>query len=220
MQKLHVMTLVTVGLLASGWWLLSPGQAQQAPAAARAVVAVVNVPIVFRDSDTIKASRKDVEERAKHIKADAETQQKTLIDREKSIRDKFNPDSKDYRDQMRELLTERIRQRVALEEQGIDLQLDQQRVTASYYGKINKCVEDIARENGFEIVLYTEDFEFNKALSLEDLLGMIRQHRVMYSRVGADISREVIKRLDSMGPAPAAGSTPAASPAPAPAKPN
>jgi Skp family chaperone for outer membrane proteins len=216
MRKLHLMTLATVGLAASTWWLLSPGQAQPAPAA-RAVVAVVNVPVVFRDSESIKASRKDVEERAKHIKADAEAQQKTLIDREKSIRDKFNPESKDYGDQMRELLTERIRHRVELEERGIDLQLEQQRVTTAFYGKINKCVEDCARENGYEVVLYTEDFEFNKALSLEDLLAMIRQHRVMYSRVGADITREVIKRLDAMASAPSA---PVPAPASGPVKTN
>jgi Skp family chaperone for outer membrane proteins len=215
MRKLHVMTLLAVGLAASAWWLLSPSQAQPAPAGSRAVVAVVNVPSVFRDSEAIKASRKDVEDRVKHIKADAEAQQKTLIDREKGIRDKYNPDSKDYKDQMRELLTERIRQRVTLEEQGIDLQLDQQRTTASFYGKINKCVEDVARENGYEIVLYTEDFEFNKAQSLEDLLAMIRQHRVMYNRVGADITREVLKRLDAM-----AAAAPAPMPASVPGKTN
>ena len=212
MRHSHVLAVLMVCLIATGCWLLSPGQAQPAPAAGRSAIGVLNVPQIFRDSREFKAMTAQFEQRATQLKSNADAQEKALADRAEDIRRRFQPDTKDYQDRMRELLTERIRYRVTLEVESKDMLLEHQRLTEAFYSKLCRVVDDIAREQGFDVVLYREEFQTRSAQGSEELLAMIRQRKILYCSTRADITDTVLKRLDAMVDAPAAAPAPVPAP--------
>lgn len=192
--------LIVVGLLATGYWLLTPGSADPAaspaPAGGRNIVAVVSVPQVFRDSKEIRSVYDEFKKRADALKTEVDNRSKLLGEREEDVRKKFAEDSKDFKDRMREIVSERINLRVSMEEKRQDLVSQHQARTADFYGRMSKVIETLARGDGFDVVLYKEEMTIKDAKSPDELLAMMRERKILYNTARADITATVIEKLD------------------------
>lgn len=197
MNRSNLLMLLIIAAAAAGFWMLSPTHAQHAAGSARNSVAIVNVPLVFRSCKETTAMNRDLEAKTRQVQANMDAQAGRLKKMEEDIRQNFAPDSKDFNDKMRELLAERIRMRVTVEEQQRDIIIEQQMRAEAFYAKINRHVQAIALADGFDIVLFHEDFAPKDAQGPEQLLDMIRQHKVIYNSPRADITKPVIDRLDA-----------------------
>jgi len=202
MPRSQILTLLGVGLVATGYWLLSPGQAQPATPPAHSLTGVVNVPELFRDSQEMKTLDAEGRKRAENLKTNADKQTAALAAQEKDIREKFEPTTKAFKDRMRDLLTERIRFRVTMEEQRNDMLIEQQSRSEAFYAKIGKVVETLARDDGLDVVLFMSEPNLKSARNSEELLAMIGDRKVVYHSARADITAKVLERLDADFAAP------------------
>ncbi|MDD4888639.1 MAG: OmpH family outer membrane protein [Phycisphaerae bacterium] len=202
----RILALLALGMLAASVWLLTPGVAQPpaptvtaAPVvpAGRSAVAVVNVPQVFRDSKELKVLNASFKSQAEELKKNIDNRTKVLTDREAEIKKTLDADSKDYKERMKDLQTEWVKIRVETEEKQKDMVAEHQRLTEQFYSKMSTVISKIAQPDGYDVVLYKEDYAVKDARSPEELLDMIRQRKVLYDSARADITKQVVDKLDA-----------------------
>jgi Skp family chaperone for outer membrane proteins len=189
--------LAVLGAVLAGIWLTMPGVAQQPAPASRSPVAVVNIPQVFRHSREIQSLNESFKARADQMSKDIESQSRIIVDRENEIKVRFSSDGRDYKDRMQTVLSERIGLRISTEEKQAEMLRVHQRRTEEFYAKVMGVVQSLAQSEGYDLILYREDYEVKNARDPEELLEMIRQRKVLYESARADITKRVLDKLDA-----------------------
>jgi len=68
--------------------------------------------------------------------------------------------------------------------------------TWEVYQAILETVKTVAEENGVDVVLYLDDFEPNLQ-DTQQLLGQIRQRKVLHASASTDLTQQVLERFDA-----------------------
>ncbi len=67
--------------------------------------------------------------------------------------------------------------------------------TWQVYQSIMDVIKEVARENGIDVVLYEDEFEPNLQ-DTQQLLGQIRQRKVLHASANVDLTKKVLERFD------------------------
>lgn len=195
------------------------------PSAANAQTAKmgsVNVQKVFSD---IKET-KDLENTLKAKGADLTKQQNDAqqdITAKKASRDQFKPGTDTYDRANQELSRSATQYQVTLQIAQQELVREQKMQTKMIYDKIVAAVSDVAKEKGYTLIIAQvtppepSDDQFDR-LTAEQLINLLRQQNLLYVDPSADLTADVVTRLDAKYASPK-GASAAPAPAPAPATP-
>jgi len=158
-------------------------------------IGVISIRRVFEDS------KKNIEYR---VKADA--QQNEIINELKKLDaeikagqaglETLKPDSSDYMEQAREVFEKEGKLQAKKKFYEQQLSLKDQRWTEKLYQDILRITTEVAKEKGLDMVLENNEPQF-PAPTANELMMLIRTHKVLYSGGCLDISEEVTKKLDA-----------------------
>lgn len=68
--------------------------------------------------------------------------------------------------------------------------------TARVYREILKATEDVAKQNGYDIVLYRDEFQ-TPNLDPKEVREQIRQRKVLYASPASDVGQQVLDKLNA-----------------------
>ena len=198
MKTTHFAWLTICALLAVGV-VLSTGFAQQAPAGGKTgSVGVCNVVLLFKEY-----------ERAKVTLEQLQAQQKA-IEEEKRRRDQEITASRNYLTggHVREGTPAYEEQFEKLQKLAMDAEIyyrtetgravrKHQLATREIYSEILKTVGDVAKQRGYDVVIYGDQTGPIQEGSPQEMLMQIQSRRVLYSSDACDITTEVLRRLNA-----------------------
>ena len=183
-----------------------------------ATVGSVNVQKVFSD---IKQT-KDLENTLKAKGAELTTQQNSAqqdITAKKASRDQFKPGTDTYDRANAELSRSATQYQVTLQIAQQELVREQKMQTKMIYDKIVAAVGELAKEKGYTMITAQvtppepSDDQFDR-LTAEQLINLLRQQNLLYVDPAADLTAEVVTRLDAKYASPQGTAAPAPAAAP------
>jgi Skp family chaperone for outer membrane proteins len=170
--------------------------AQQGTRAQPVSAAVVDVEAVFQSLDEqaeIEASINDQITQIQQWRQGMENELKAI----QGEMDILSPDSPEF-DQLQEQANQK------LVELQVKLQYEQRRVEAEkaiqlegLYRKILDMVEQIAKEQGYDLVLFKDRTPRIRNANQQQLAALIQVRKLLYSRDGLDITDQVTQRLNN-----------------------
>lgn len=203
-----------LALLLAAFVLPSAASAQQAQK-----IGSANVQKIFSD---IKET-KDLETKLKAKGDDLNRKTAELQQKVKALQDsrnQFKPGTDTYDRANQELKRAAQQGQFDLQVTQQDLVGEQKLQTKMIYDKIVAAVSELAKEKGYAVVLAQvippepSDDQFDR-LTSEQLINLLRQQNILFVDPSADLTAEVITRLDAKYTTPASNGATAA---PAPAK--
>jgi len=158
-------------------------------------IGVVSIRRVFQECKTNAKYRQEAT--AEQDKVIAELQKLSKeIEAEKAGLKTLKTGSSDYMEQVRVLLEKQAKLEAEQEFYKQHLALKDQRWTEQLYQEILEVTGEIARQKGLDMVFERNEPEL-PAPSTNELMLMIRTHKLLYSEGCVDITDEVTSRLDS-----------------------
>ncbi len=189
----RILVAVLMAMVLSGFWILSPGQAQQ-QGNGFLTVAVVNLPQIFKQAKEIDDLKAQFQAKQDSLEKEAAIR-RDRIKALKDARDQFKVDHPNWKKKNQELMVENIELRVWMEEAQNNLLTQHNLQTEQFYDKTMSAIETIARAEGVHIVLYKESYDV-KAPRLDELLEKIRQRKVLYNSAQSELTDKVLIRLN------------------------
>ncbi len=164
--------------------------------------------------DTAKVFNQMRETRDLKVKLDADRKTIEQTDRQKGeevrakkdARDQLKPDSPQFQARNEEYLKAAIEYKAWQEMTKMEMDRAQKTQIRSLYGKIQEAVNAVAKDRGLDLVLVQTTIDFPPSvdqITVEQLNRLISQQNVLYVSPSADISTDVIAKLDATYPAPA-----------------
>ena len=139
--------------------------------------------LIEKLNDSRQATLKENEDRGKSI----ETLQMEL--------EQLKVGSKEYEDRFNELQRLTIERQSWLQLKEAIILREHARLTTEMYGEITGAIERIARQDGYDVVLFRE----NKALESrepKEILDQIRSRKVLYANPACDITQRVLSSMN------------------------
>jgi Skp family chaperone for outer membrane proteins len=175
-------------------WLIGTGHAAEKATPMPTSVAVVDIVKLFNEYQRTK----EINDRLTKQQQDLQTQRKQKLDRIDALKaelENFHPDSKDYYERQKELLKLSIEldsySRVTAEEIKREFQV----LTEDIYKEMTAAIEAVAKEAGYELVLFVDKMEI-KGDTFPTLLENIRQRKVLYNAPRLDITDSVLDYIN------------------------
>ena len=117
-------------------------------------------------------------------------------------RDSFKRDSEEYRAKNEEMVEQTIGLKAWAEFHEKRLLHEHKALTAVLYEEIEAAVREVARQQGFSLVLYLDGGLIPPPKSLRDfnvlqLRELIRQRKVIYHDPGVDLTNAVLEKLNA-----------------------
>jgi len=194
MKKLLAIALSVVVLAAASSWMITSVNAQEKPTPAPTKTAVVDIVKVFNDYQRTK----EINDRLNKEQLELQNQRKQKIDRVEALKaqlENLNPDSKDYYQRQKELLEVSIDLKNFTEIKSEEVKREFRVLTEDIYKQILKSIEDVAKEMGYDMVMYLDMMEIHGD-SFPALLEKIRERKVLYAAKHIDITQNVLDALN------------------------
>lgn len=124
------------------------------------------------------------------------TQRRSKIDQMQAALDAMDPTDPVYANKSKEVLQAQVdyknwfdlKEAMITREVGI--------WTARVYREILKATEEIARQNGYDIVLYRDEFQ-TPSFDPKEVREQIRQRKVLYASPASDVGQQVLDKLNA-----------------------
>jgi Skp family chaperone for outer membrane proteins len=191
---LKVFLASAVVLVAVSGWLLSAGHAAEKSSPAPTRVAVVDIVKAFNDYNRTK----DINEKLNKEQVELQNQRKAKVDRIEALKaqiDNLHPDSKDYYQREKELLELSIELKNFTDIKAESIKREFRVMTEDIYNEMLKTIETVAKESGYDMVLYLDKMEIHGD-SFPALLEKIRERKVLYAAKQTDITDSVLDLLN------------------------
>jgi len=187
--------LLLVAALAAGALVLSQSSAQPASRPAPATrVAACDVVEVFNNYQRAKDLTARLEEKRKAITAEND-QRKKAIDAVNMELSGLKEGSPEHEKRLGEMQRLEIERKAYLQFQEAVVMREHHRLTRDMYDQIRKVVAQVAREQGYQIVLYRERDE-QPTESTPELLQLIERRKVLYCDDSVDVTAAVLGKLN------------------------
>lgn len=158
-------------------------------------IGVVSVRNVFNGSQQQAKYRNAVMNKQGQLQAQLESRAKDLEDAEAELKT-YIPGTEDYLTQLQLVLKKRGELDSEQEFLKQKRNLEDKEWMEKLYQATLKIIRDVAQEKGLDLVLEKTEPQF--PISSEELMATFSTHKVLYSGNCADLTNEVIKRLDAL----------------------
>jgi Skp family chaperone for outer membrane proteins len=183
---------VAVGLVA--FTVTQSIHAQTGGAALTGRIACVDVVQVFNEFQR----QKDLTEEMKELQdklTDENKQRRQKIDALQAELDKLDPDDATYVTRMREMLAMQIDYKNWVDLKQADMSREIGVWSVRIYKEIVKSVGELAKHDGYDLVLYRGQFE-PTSMEPDQVKEQIRSNHVLYANPSTDITQVVTDRLN------------------------
>lgn len=143
--------------------------------------------------------KKDLDEEMKQAEQKVNLEMQTRrnkIDSFQAVVDAMSPDDPMYVSKTRELLQMQIEFKNWFDLKQADMTREVGLWTTRIYQDITEAVADVAKREGYDIVLFHDEFR-PRGLDPDQLQDQISRRRVLYVSPGADLTRIVSDTLDA-----------------------
>ena len=189
------LTLIGVSLASiavfSQLWAQTTAPPADAPTAK---VAVCDVGDVFNKYQRKTDLTAVFNERGKKVEEEDKKRADKLQELEKAL-ESIAPGSKEMDYRFQEIQKLRIERKVWQQVQEETFTREHRLLTEAMYRDMLAGIEALAKERGFDIVLYKETVDISSG-STQELLGKILQRKCLYAAPNLDITASVIERLN------------------------
>ena len=191
--KILVLSLIVVGIVLATNFEYSQAGSKSKKESLK--VAVVSIQKVFEGCKRSEKYRQ--QSMAERASAEAELEKLSKeIELGNAGLKTLKPASPEYMAQAKEILMKRASLQAQQEFFKRQLELQDQRWTEQLYKDILAVTKKVASKQGLDLVLEKSEPDL-PAGSINDLVMMMRSHKVIYSGGSLDISDEVIAKLDA-----------------------
>lgn len=193
-RNVWILSLIGVAALALAWQTGIAQNAAKAPTPA-ARVAVCDIASVFNRYQRATDLGGQFNDRRDRIKEEDKTKGEQMDQVEKMLKE-LKSDSKEYKEQsatLEKLSVERTVWRKMQEQAVIK---DHRDLTEQMYQEIVAAIAQLAKDQGYDLVLYLDAAEINSETT-QELLGKIAQRKVLYCDPSLDITETVLQRVNA-----------------------
>jgi Skp family chaperone for outer membrane proteins len=194
MKKNVSYLFISFAVMAAVVLFIRSGNAAQKNSPVPTKVAVVDIVKVFNDYQRTK----EINERLNKEQVELQNQRKQKIDRVEALKaqlDSLHPDSKDYYQREKELLELSIELKNFTDIKAEEVKREFRVMTEDIYGEMIKTIESVAKDAGYDLVLYLDLMDIHGD-SFPALLEKIRERKVLYSTKEIDITQNVLDNLN------------------------
>ena len=157
-------------------------------------VAVVDVGKIFNEYQKMKDATEELRRLEERLRLENE-QRKQRADALEATVNAMDRDDPAYVKKMQEVLEARIAHKTWFEFQQANSTREIALATDRIYRDILRGVEQVARESGYDVVLYRE--EYVPLANPEELQAQMRSRKVVYASDAVDITQVVLDRLNA-----------------------
>ncbi len=194
-KKLSLLVLgAAIGAVLAGTLLLKDTLAQNAAPAPASRVAVCDIVQVFNNYNRAKDLQVEFEKRMDQTKAENEKRIKAIEAIQMEL-EGFKAGTKDYEDRYNKIQRLTIDRKAWLQYEEMLGRNEQLRLTQEMYKDAMDTIGQVAKDRAIDIVLYREMRDVPTA-DISELLSQIERRKVLYNTAGADITEEVLARMN------------------------
>jgi Skp family chaperone for outer membrane proteins len=208
MKKPHWILLIALGTLMATA-AMNPTLAQEkpapsattepavaAPAAAPAPTkaAVCDLFVILKNYDRGNDLKKELKARIDKITAEGDKRGKEITKIQDTL-EELKPGSKEYDAQLNKMTQLTIDRQAFLNYQDELAKRETYRYTKEVYQDVLDAVEKVAKERGYQLVLFKESANLTSR-TYDELLEQIARRKVLYSDPSLEITDDVLKRLN------------------------
>jgi Skp family chaperone for outer membrane proteins len=196
MKKPYWILLTALGTLIAAA-ALNPTLAQEKPApaaAAPAKTAVCDLFIILKNYDRGNDLKKELKDRMDKITAEGDKRGKEITKIQDTL-EELKPGSKEYDAQLNKMTQLTIDRQAFLNYQDELAKRETFRYTKDVYQDVLDAVEKVAKERGYQLVLFKESPNLTSR-NYDELLEQMARRKVLYSDASLDITDDVLKRLN------------------------
>jgi Skp family chaperone for outer membrane proteins len=158
-------------------------------------VAVVDLFTVLNESRMYKDLKEQLKASADDKRKEAEKREKAAKQAQETM-EAFKRTAPEFREKFNTFVNCAVDYNVYVKLSQAEQIMMLNKGTWKVYQTILQAVKAVADENGVDIVLYSDDFEPNLQ-DTQQLLGQIRQRKVLHAAPSVDLTQAVLKRVDS-----------------------
>jgi len=194
-MRMRKQVVIATGLaLVAGLTAVISDLRAQAPGQAASTVAVIDIVKVFNEYRQTLDLNEEFDKRRREVQAEVDGRDVAIETKAKEL-EAFHPDSADYNQRRRDLLRLRVDRENYMRLAEMEVR-DLFRIwTERTYEQICQTTAQVAKEQGFEIVMACEDLEENLP-DANALKQQIRLRKVIYYDERMDITDQVLSRLN------------------------
>ena len=203
MKKLHWILLVALGTMIATF-ALNPTLAQEKPAAPTATSApaaaqptksaVCDLFVILKNYDRGNDLKKELKARVDKITAEGDKRGKEITKIQDTL-EELKPGSKEYDAQLNKMTQLTIDRQAFLNYQDELAKRETYRYTKEVYQDVLDAIEKVAKERGYQLVLFKESPNL-VSRTYDELLEQISRRKVLYSDPSLDITDDVLKRIN------------------------
>lgn len=188
-----LVTGVTVGLATFALTRSIQAQAGGTPPTGR--IACVNVVQAFNEYQRQKDLTEEMNQLQSQLQTE-NTQRRQRIDALQAEIDKLDPDDPTFVGRTREMLAMQIDYKNWMDLKQADLSREVGLWSVRIYKEIVKAVGEVARRDGYDLVLYRGEFEVI-TMDPEVIKEQIRSTKVLYANPSIDITQVITDKLNA-----------------------
>jgi Skp family chaperone for outer membrane proteins len=173
-----------------------------APAAASAQatkIAVVSVERVFNEVQELKDYKQKLENDTQNLNAQLNARKQKIAQLE-SERSALRPDSPQYAEKNKEWLSAQIEAKSWFEISRASQEMAYKQKIVETYTKVQETIAAVAKDRGVDLVIATQNpnlADIIEKANLQQLEAVIGQRDVLYADPKADITSDVLAKLDA-----------------------
>ncbi len=174
------------------------GAGSPAATSSGARIAVVDFVRIFDECAQIKDLNDLIRVKQQALKTEAEQRRDVIESKQLELTTALRPGSLDYETRRKDLMRLRMEANVWLQMSEQDLDKQKFDWTRIIYENALKAAADVAKENGFDVILQKKEFDPNNIEpTVANIRRIIQDRAVVYSAPEVDVTTSVIRRLDA-----------------------
>lgn len=170
--------------------------AQAAGGARPTAIAVVDIEEVLNNLEERKSIRADLSSKLENLQKWEQSKRKELQNLQNDLKI-LDPSDEAYK-KMRESLDKKsIELGVELKYRQRQLEMEQALQLESIYRKMVGMIERVAKQDGYELVLFKDKLPQVQGANAQQLIGMMNMRKVLYAADRLDLTDPVTQRLNN-----------------------
>ena len=194
MKTSRIYLLVIVALLGTVVLLRRSGAEDYGSTTGQTRVAVCDVVQVFNNYVRANDLTAKLTEQTEAIKGEDEKRRKAIETLEMELEGLLKG-SKEYQQRYNEMYRQRINRQAWLKYEEDMARSEHHRLTSEMYVEVRKMIAQVARQTGYQIVLYFKRGEMESG-STTELRQQIELRKVLYADASVDLTDTVLMRLN------------------------
>ena len=194
MNKAMVLAISAIVLLA-GMWNYRESAAQNAPAQNGLKIGLVNIAAVITQCKENRDRDATIQKKQSEIEADFNTLGEELKLLEQELQNVLQPGSPKFEEVLNDFNQKVAWYKEFKQAKNKALELETLVWLSSLYEKMNAEIARLANLKGLSLVLDKDNMDL-KPKTLQELYGLIRGRKVLYSAPTSDMTNEVLQNLD------------------------